>query len=114
MEDRDQEEAAQGADKAFEGRETQAESRAEDGFDVAPARGTDKVGETVTKGGEERGAKKSEPGREDDEGDTGHEEHGGAARPSGTSSARFSTGVAPEREEPIEGGPNTPSGDQGG
>jgi hypothetical protein len=47
-----------------------------------------------------------EPGRED----TGVEHP--SERPTGTSSARDSTGVHPQ--EPREGAPNLPSGDQGG
>jgi hypothetical protein len=109
------EQAREAGDKAFAGKDTQRSSTSEEGAVYAPDPAAEKVGESVTEGGEERGAKKSEPGRVMDESDTGEKDAGGEARPAGKSTARFSTGVAPERSEAQdEESPHLPSGDQGG
>jgi hydrogenase nickel incorporation protein HypA/HybF len=101
------------AEKAFEGRETQDASKSEEGAVYAPEKGVEKVGESITEGGEERGAKHTEPGRVMDESDTGEKDSAGHARPAGKSDARMSTSVDPQN--PIEEeSPELQSGDQGG
>jgi hypothetical protein len=66
-----------------------------------PAEGTDDVGESVTRRGEDM---VEEDGKEAGREDTGTE--GPTDRPTGTSTARDATGVDPQ--EPNEGGPASP------
>jgi hypothetical protein len=100
--------------RSQEGLDTHEASKSE-GAIYAPDPAAEKVGESITRGGEERGAKKKEPGRVMDESDTGEKDAAGEARPAGKSTARFSTGVAPDRSEAQEEeSPHLPSGDQGG
>lgn len=98
----------QAGNRAFEARDTQEASRSSD-YTVNPVRGADKVGESITTQGNELSLSKTEPGRVYDESD-----RGAAGRPSGKSTPRMSTGVAPEREHPIAETAEMPPGDQGG
>jgi hypothetical protein len=98
--------ARQAGDKAFEGNETQAASKSEGGAIVNPSEGVEDVGESMSKRGEDRGDRRSEPGRvEEEERDTG--------RKVGKSTARMSTGVNPQ-EPKDDDSPTIPPGDQGG
>jgi hypothetical protein len=97
--------AIQGHKKAFEGNDTQEESKgaARQGADLTP----DGTGESSTRRGEDVS---QQEGKETGRADTGTQ--GESQRPTGTSTARDSTGVDPQ--EPITDSPVQPSGDQGG
>ncbi|MFN2489845.1 MAG: hypothetical protein ABR529_08945 [Actinomycetota bacterium] len=95
-------------DKAFEAdkHETQEGSKSEGGAIYAPEKSAEHSGESITARGEERGSKKDEPGRIE-------EEEQEAGRPKGKTTARYSTGVNPT-EMAEEDAPHMPHGDQGG
>ena len=115
MADKERPAEDQGAGKAYEAHDTQDASRSEEGAIYDPAPGVEKVGESVSQGGEERAAKKQEPGRHSEHEDEGDEKSGGAARPRGKADPRMSTGVAPERSEVVDDDmPDDVGGDQGG
>jgi hypothetical protein len=98
--------AKQAGDKAFEGNETQAASKSEGGAVVAPSEGVEDVGESMSKRGEDRADRRTEPGRvEEEERETG--------RKVGKSTARISTGVNPQDPKDSDS-PTLPTGDQGG
>jgi hypothetical protein len=97
--------AIAGNKKAFEGHDTQDEATGEaiQGPDLTGGH----VGESTTRRGEDAIAEGKEPGRHDGSA------QGESQRPTGTSTARDSTGVDPQ--EPIDGdSPSLQSGDQGG
>lgn len=97
--------AVQGHKKAFEANDTQDEATgaARQGADLTP----EGAGQSSTRRGEEvSGQEGKEAGRHD----TGTQ--GESQRPTGTSTARDSTGVDPQ--EPIEESPSLQPGDQGG
>jgi hypothetical protein len=97
--------AIAGNKKAFEGNDTQDEATGEaiQGPDLTGGH----VGESTTRRGEDAAAEGKEPGRDDGPA------QGESQRPTGTSTARDSTGVDPQ--EPIDGdSPSLQSGDQGG
>ncbi len=90
--------------KAFEGNETQAESRATDGFDVDADAAPDDVGESTTRRGEDIEDRDS---KEDGRYDTGTQ--GPSDRPTGTSTPDSATGVGDS--DPIQDDmPNMPPG----
>jgi hypothetical protein len=98
--------AKRAGDKAFEGNETQAASKSEGGAIVSPSEGVEDVGESMSKRGEDRGDRRKEPGRvEEEERETG--------RKVGKSTARMSTGVNPQEPKDKDSPTITP-GDQGG
>jgi hypothetical protein len=69
--------------------------------------GASKVGESTTRRAEDIAKEEAKESGRDDAGT-----EGGAGRPTGTSTARDSTGVDPQ--DPDEGAPNLQTGDQGG
>jgi hypothetical protein len=97
--------AIQGHKKAFEANDTQEGSKggAQQGPDLTP----EGTGQSTTRRGEEVSRQEGKDAGRTDTGTQGESE-----RPTGTSSARDSTGVNPQ--EPITGSPNMPAGDQGG
>jgi hypothetical protein len=100
--------AKEGAAKAFEAHDTQEGSKSEEGAIYAPEPGAEHVGESVTKRGEDRGARRKEPGRIEDD-----EEEEEAGRPRAKTTPRFSTGVNPV-DTVDDDTEHMPSGDQGG
>ncbi len=98
--------AKQAGDKAFEANETQDASKSEGGAIYAPAEGVEDVGKSMSKRGEDRADRRTEPGRVE-------EEESGTGRKVGKSSARMSTGVNP-LEPKEDDSPTMPPGDQGG
>lgn len=99
--------AKEGGDKAFEAHDTQEGSKSEEGAIVAPEKGAEHAGESVTARGEERGRKRDEPGLEE------HEDDQEAGRPRAKATPRFSTGVNPV--DPVDkDAEDMPPGDQGG
>ena len=98
--------AKQAGDKAFEANDTQDASKSEGGAIYAPAEGVEDVGKSMSKRGEDRGDRRTEPGRVE-------EEEKGTGRKIGKSSARMSTGVNP-LEPKEDDSPTMPPGDQGG
>ncbi|MEA2506847.1 MAG: hypothetical protein QOH48_1465 [Actinomycetota bacterium] len=98
--------AKQAGNKAFEANETQAASKSEGGAIVAPSEGVEDVGKSISKRGEDRADRRTEPGRVEEE-DTE------SGRKIGKSTARMSTGVNPQEPRDSDS-PGSPPGDQGG
>jgi hypothetical protein len=93
-EDQSKEERAKGVHRMLSGEDPPKEPAVNDPDEPATSPGADKVGESITRRGENVAAGEKEPGRQD----TGVE--GGADRPTGTSTARDRTGIDPQ--EPVE------------
>ena len=107
-------EAERGANKAFEGHDTQPESKSDEGYvykrnrversdDASTNEAAEKVGESISAQGNEFALGAQEPGR-----DEAAVEERAAGRTSAPSTGRFSSGVNPS--EPIDpDSPNIPA-----